>query len=324
MEDNFKRTNTIARIERIIEIVKNAVDEETSNRETDKSELRIYYTAHCFFDDIDFYTHEEIGEPGYTMHQNGVILVAYSWNIPHCIEQHEYLNDLFRRMIRLFEKISELYWGESWSRCGDCSKLYLTQPDCMHWTPRLYILEAECVCSSCIIKHPASYIQNLVNNKTEQDTIEIDEDVYEKLGYKLLLDSEGEAEEFTVGFYKPKDLITKYNKAGYREVIVQLFNPAFDRGDVYRVFVDSNSLEDVKEKNKIELQKKMKSFSITCSQDEYQDHVDCYDGICFACGEWIEGGTEPDAQNYLCPYCGEKAVQGVEIALVGGHIEFTE
>ena len=68
----------------------------------------------------------------------------------------------------------------------------------------------------------------------------------------------------------------------------------------------------------------MENFHTSCSQEEYQEHVDCYDGICFACGEWVDGGHEPDAQHYLCPYCGQKAVSGTEMALIGGYIEFTE
>ena len=114
--DNFKQTNTVARIKRIIEIVKNAVDEETSNKDNNSNERSIYYAAFDLLEDIDFYINEEIGECRYTMHKNGVVLIAHSWNIPHIIKQHERLNNLFERMINLFENITDLYWGESWSR----------------------------------------------------------------------------------------------------------------------------------------------------------------------------------------------------------------
>jgi hypothetical protein len=58
--------------------------------------------------------------------------------------------------------------------------------------------------------------------------------------------------------------------------------------------------------------------------DEYQDHVDSYDGICLACGEIKFGDCEPDAEEYECDACGEHAVRGIENALIAGDIEFIE
>jgi hypothetical protein len=34
---------------------------------------------------------------------------------------------------------------------------------------------------------------------------------------------------------------------------------------------------------------------MTITEEEYHDHVEGSDGICLACGEWTEGGVEPDA-----------------------------
>lgn len=64
--------------------------------------------------------------------------------------------------------------------------------------------------------------------------------------------------------------------------------------------------------------------SFTVSPDEFQDHVDEYDGICAKCGEWSFGGCEPDAECYECESCGSKKVYGAEMALMMGMIEFDE
>lgn len=40
-------------------------------------------------------------------------------------------------------------------------------------------------------------------------------------------------------------------------------------------------------------------------------------GFCTACGEEAEG-CEPDARNYECEHCGERAVFGAEWLAMGG------
>lgn len=65
-------------------------------------------------------------------------------------------------------------------------------------------------------------------------------------------------------------------------------------------------------------------MTFTMTADEYQEHVDSYDGVCTACGEFRYGETEGDAENYPCDACGENAVEGIENALIAGHIEFIE
>ena len=53
---------------------------------------------------------------------------------------------------------------------------------------------------------------------------------------------------------------------------------------------------------------------------EFQDHVNDYDGVCLACGEWSCGGVEPDAEAYECESCGAFEVVGAEQAMVMGEI----
>lgn len=58
------------------------------------------------------------------------------------------------------------------------------------------------------------------------------------------------------------------------------------------------------------------------SEDEYQEHVDSYDGYCTRCDAVTRDGmTEPDAERYHCDECGGKTCMGVELALVCGYIE---
>lgn len=47
-------------------------------------------------------------------------------------------------------------------------------------------------------------------------------------------------------------------------------------------------------------------------------------GVCLACGEIDEyAGCEPDARGYECHDCGEKALCGLEEALVSGDLTIT-
>jgi Zn finger protein HypA/HybF involved in hydrogenase expression len=52
------------------------------------------------------------------------------------------------------------------------------------------------------------------------------------------------------------------------------------------------------------------------TQAEFEQHMEEYDGFCLSCGEWSEGGVEPDAHDYECDNCGETAVCGAEDALL--------
>lgn len=63
---------------------------------------------------------------------------------------------------------------------------------------------------------------------------------------------------------------------------------------------------------------------ICLSLDEYEDHVDSYDGICLSCRNWTAGGVEPDAEKYRCEICEEHKVYGAEQALLLNKIIITE
>ena len=55
---------------------------------------------------------------------------------------------------------------------------------------------------------------------------------------------------------------------------------------------------------------------ITIDVEEFEEHMESYDGFCTSCKEWSFGGVESDAINYECLHCGVKAVVGAEMALI--------
>ena len=62
----------------------------------------------------------------------------------------------------------------------------------------------------------------------------------------------------------------------------------------------------------------------TCTQKEYEEHCNSYDGLCTECGEWTFGCVEPDAEGCECECCGSEAVMGAENALVTGGLGFSD
>ena len=64
---------------------------------------------------------------------------------------------------------------------------------------------------------------------------------------------------------------------------------------------------------------------MTLTTEEYHEHSDCYDGYCTKCDAITrDGDTEPDAENYKCPECGNMSCMGIEQALLCGHLEIEE
>jgi hypothetical protein len=64
--------------------------------------------------------------------------------------------------------------------------------------------------------------------------------------------------------------------------------------------------------------KKRRTWRMT--EQEYQEHVDSYNGVCLSCGEVRYGDTEWDASGYPCDACGKDRVIGIENAMIEDRI----
>ena len=66
----------------------------------------------------------------------------------------------------------------------------------------------------------------------------------------------------------------------------------------------------------------MKSFTFT--EEDFRTLSEDGIGFCIHCGEEAVDYCEPDAREYLCEFCGEREVYGMEELLLMGLIEFAE
>lgn len=57
------------------------------------------------------------------------------------------------------------------------------------------------------------------------------------------------------------------------------------------------------------------------SFENFRAACDSYDGFCTNCNDITNSGVEPDARRYDCEVCGERAVYGMEEALMNGSIQ---
>jgi predicted RNA-binding Zn-ribbon protein involved in translation (DUF1610 family) len=63
---------------------------------------------------------------------------------------------------------------------------------------------------------------------------------------------------------------------------------------------------------------------VEVSQADYEDATLNYTGYCSTCESFTRDMTEPDAEAYTCPDCGEDTVMGAENALISGLISFAD
>jgi hypothetical protein len=61
----------------------------------------------------------------------------------------------------------------------------------------------------------------------------------------------------------------------------------------------------------------------TISTDRYIEATEGYEGWCTTCEEFTRESTEPDAEEYDCPACGEDTVMGAEQALLVGAFDIS-
>ena len=60
------------------------------------------------------------------------------------------------------------------------------------------------------------------------------------------------------------------------------------------------------------------------SMTEYRQYREQYIGFCTVCQAWTTGCVEPDAREYECSSCGERAVYGAEEAFLLELVELNE
>lgn len=64
---------------------------------------------------------------------------------------------------------------------------------------------------------------------------------------------------------------------------------------------------------------------VAITEAAYLEAVEAYMGFCVGtCKEFTRDMTEPDAEGYNCPMCGEATVMGAEQALIVGQIEIDD
>jgi hypothetical protein len=61
-------------------------------------------------------------------------------------------------------------------------------------------------------------------------------------------------------------------------------------------------------------------MSTRVTEEKYLEAANDYIGWCSVCKEFTRESTEPDAEDYDCPVCGEDSVMGAEQALLIGCI----
>lgn len=65
-------------------------------------------------------------------------------------------------------------------------------------------------------------------------------------------------------------------------------------------------------------------MTVGVTREEYEEAVEAYTGWCPDCEDFTRACTEPDAEGYDCPICGENHVVGAEQAVLHGLIDVEE
>lgn len=136
---------------------------------------------------------------------------------------YDNLEELQKRLFPRFKqsypgelsKLSELLgqWGydEDWGYCDECRKVFRISPDSYSFIPDFAFLGEGRVCGDCIRKHPEEYIQTLLNNSNNANTILKPQDL-KKSGFTLV---EGDLE---AGYYDkyndPTAILKEYQSYG--------------------------------------------------------------------------------------------------------------
>lgn len=281
-----------ARAQRILEIVKDSGN---------AGYIELYFNGYA--------------EPGYSEGESGIIALG-NWNDDTKWDKvmgRQVVCDYPSRVLRLFERMGiECEWSDEWCSCSNCGKLVRTSADSYGWTPSYTLGDGELNCHECLEEDPESHLESLEGNSDTANTISsIDPEDH---GYFKINEY-----SFVTGWFSgqtddPRKVAKELEAKGIKRYLFNIDNVRqFDsRWSVYVHESEVNKLEDKEESCELPIQ---------MTEEDYRELVDCYGGVCLACGAFKYGDTEPDAESYPCNECDAKRVQGIENALIAGNIE---
>lgn len=133
----------------------------------------------------------DYAEPGYRT-SNGVIVLGnfndkrptYGWQVRQ-LDGTPYRTQpplakwmtIPSRLARVLEAAgADLEWSDEWVRCGDCGRIFRTQPNSYSWTMNGAYSEDGCdyYCADCLVSDPESLIEEYVNDATRALTFDVD------------------------------------------------------------------------------------------------------------------------------------------------------
>lgn len=141
---------------------------------------RILVKAACGEEWGDGYTVMDIAsdyaEPSYRLTSEDGAVVLGNWNpkrFPSRNEDGEVIDPLTKeenmpeRLASALEKIgADIEWFDEWVRCGECCKVFRSQPDSYSWTMHGAWWECDYYCVDCIREHLEDFItdEDFINN----------------------------------------------------------------------------------------------------------------------------------------------------------------
>lgn len=133
-------------------------------------------------------------------------------------------------------------WGfsDSYTTCEECGDVICTEPDSKHWVADFFVSDYGIECGDCVRNNPQEYIQSLINNPRNANTILDDSDL-EYEGFEKL---EG---DYQSGWYDrhddPEDILSDLlDKYPYGEFIFSVTSNA-QFATNFEVWARSESLE---------------------------------------------------------------------------------
>ena len=113
-------------------------------------------------------------EPGYTLEKHQESILFADWNtVPD-------------GLISALEGHFAIEWSDEWLICDSCYNAVRSIGNSYSWLPSFYITDGSVICKDCI--NPEDYIESIVNNYKQCNTILSDEELT-GLGYVELEDN---------------------------------------------------------------------------------------------------------------------------------------